>query len=1571
MPPPTRPPEDDWEAAPVGGFSAVEDDWIPVPPGGFQSTDVKPVEPGWLESLTGGLFGGADKAAAKPVEDDWEQVPPNGTFDPTAPGGSRFIRQGEAAPEKPAPGLWESFTGGLERGVSGAVQSGELLVNKMLGRSNEAGTEERPIAAEDIKPSEALTSPISKGVPWLAYQTGRAVPALAGAAAGGPAGAAGIMAGSGLGQFLSDFGPRYQEMVQQGKSEDQALTDSLKSAGVSGVATGASFGAFGLPGNFLKQLLIQPSIGGAETVLQNYLAGRPVTEGTGEALLGGGLGMVIPAAGHYLATRGRASSDISTRQGQTAGADIAPGTAQEPKPTSDVLTGDPQNKAVIGETGQREVGGEDLVTTGDRYAKPELTPRYTGTTEIPDVYRRPEYATPAYTGEPTSAKGPEDYGKRTPPRGAGGGMNVGEDPTVDSAFRRESTRAPVHELDPTVAHALEQVARSEPAASVRESPSAEPRTAPPETAPRAQAAEARPDDVLRGPKPARIPQTVGDQLRVREEANRLATQQAMESTRPPQRRDFRTTRSPDGTWALRNRAGDVLGDFPDLGAVHRAVAQMVRPPLQGAIRSGGRGRSGRPIETIRRGITEQEAVGRYPILERGFERATAPRLPSEQAPPLRQAVRRQTPFEKGAAKYSDQDLRDIGNRPSTAPDLRATIANELQRRQAVNVQQQPAAQRQVPPTAQRQPANELARLSNQELHARGMDPKTTTLQREAVIAELQRRQAAGVQQQPPAQQTIPPSAQRQAAPGGPGQRQPPPPPGGPPRQPPPAQRQPAQPRVDRTTVSDHQKGMFATIGRSFYPRGTTGFEGNVIRRKALGEWNRLKDVAAARLTNDLHVVANRMQLDPMATGPGSFRNFMRHMEGGNISQLPAGEQKLAQALRKGLDDVRNKLASMPKHAQMQFIQDYFPHMWESNQKLDSFLRGLGRSGSGSLKKRTHITYEDGIKAGLTPAGSNPIEMFSRYLDGIGTVVKQTQVMRDLEPWIHWNQPKTIAASGTPNAFTKNAPLPGYEPLNMPWAYRQRGPIQEQAWVPRDMAYTLNQAYSKGLREYAGPVVDAGMKIKNMHTAIELGGPMYHTTTVSMEALGSGFARAFRELGTGRLDRAATEFAKAIVAPKDAFPGSYGDHLVDVWQGKKQGTAQEMQIMEALEAANIHPVGLLHTGEFEMTQLRTYWDSYWRGAFPREFRETLDKIKAGGWGGSKEALALVPNQVARLMQTIAQPLFQYAIPRLKLSSMVKDMEQFLYHNPNTSKADLARMANRISNSIDSRFGEAVRDNLGMNKAMSDAGYLGLRSFAWTVLGPFREIAGGYQSLGKGLAKGEWRLSPKSAAYDPRIGYALAFPFTIGLVGSLINYARSGQFPQDWRDFFLPKTGGEVKSGGQDVPERMRIPGYHKDFIGYYFHPPGHEGSLLGGELKAKFAGVWSALAEQVMNRDWRDMPIVPPNPTIQEWLGYRGGHLASKLKPIGIQQLMEPGKKGSHLTLPEKFMGFGAAGAYIQNPKSTEKFATDKEQKLWEQKEKADNTIRRNQGLPQLPPRRLPKKEYARGGSVRTGYNAAR
>src|SRR6266566_3616401 len=67
-----------------------------------------------------------------------------------------------------------------------------------------------------------------------------------------------------LGQFHQDYGPQYREAVQNGESEDAALSAALSQAGISATGTGASFAAFGLPGSFLKQLLVQPAIGAAE-----------------------------------------------------------------------------------------------------------------------------------------------------------------------------------------------------------------------------------------------------------------------------------------------------------------------------------------------------------------------------------------------------------------------------------------------------------------------------------------------------------------------------------------------------------------------------------------------------------------------------------------------------------------------------------------------------------------------------------------------------------------------------------------------------------------------------------------------------------------------------------------------------------------------------------------------------------------------------------------------------------------------------------------------------------------------------------------------------------------------------------------------------------------------------------------------------------------------------------------------------------------------------------------------------------------------------------------------------------
>ena len=106
-----------------------------------------------------------------------------------------------------------------------------------------------------------------------------------------------------------------------------------------------------------------------------------------------------------------------------------------------------------------------------------------------------------------------------------------------------------------------------------------------------------------------------------------------------------------------------------------------------------------------------------------------------------------------------------------------------------------------------------------------------------------------------------------------------------------------------------------------------------------------------------------------------------------------------------------------------------------------------------------------------------------------------------------------------------------------------------------------------------------------------------------------------------------------------------------------------------------------------------------------------------------------------------------------------------------------------------------------------------------------------------------------------------------------------------------------------------------------------------------------MVEQAMNRDWRTLPIVPPHATAGEQLKYRLEAAGKKFTPIATQQRLQSPKEGSKISLPERFMGFGPAGKYLQDRPGYDKFSTDTEQRLWEQKERQDNKARRERGLP--------------------------
>jgi hypothetical protein len=897
---------------------------------------------------------------------------------------------------------------------------------------------------------------------------------------------------------------------------------------------------------------------------------------------------------------------------------------------------------------------------------------------------------------------------------------------------------------------------------------------------------------------------------------------------------------------------------------------------------------------------------------------------------------------------------------------------------------------------------DLTKLSDADLITRSKDPTKTKAQAKAITAELQRRVQAsmqpkagqGVKQgaktpsqtaQKTAQQAgKPPPTQTRVGPVPAGQTAaqahagvppgvqphqtavpPPAPPAVPSAHPAPG----AAPYVSRATASDLKEGLFASIGRLFYPRGESGFAGKLIQRRAMGQWNRIKDIAAARFANDLHQVANKMTMQ-------DFRNFMQKYESGNIGVLPPDQQRLARALKSGYDDVLARIQSLPATAQMLVVQDFAAHMYEQNAAFKQYFSGLGKSAAaGSLRKRTHLTYEDAFNAGLNPLSSNPIEHFARYIDGIGSFIQQKQIVDELERggWSYRWAGRSIGASGQPDPMVVPVkvgmrpigppPPPGYEPLVMPWTRKSLYPGGPEAsmYVPRDMAYTLNQAYTAGLR--GGPYEDITnflQRAKNIQTGWELGLSLYHATTEMNESLASGLGRGVRDLmagpqGWARLPKTLLD---AFKDPFDPIAGkySYGSHLMRVWADKTGtiGTPQERAMFEHFQNANIHPQNLLHAGEYEMTHLSTVYDGIMKGTFVKEWQNLIAATSQDPL--VSRYMTRFIHGVSQLMQTASQPLFRYVIPRLKLVSMMKDMQQYMYYNPHASYEDLDRVAARISDSNDNRFGEAVRDNLGMQRTIQDIGYLTMRSLPWTVLGPGREIVGGYLSAAKGAARPiaggkdfQWRVSPKDPNFDPRIGYAIAYPMSIGFVGALASKMMTGLWPWQhetantpdwWQDYLLPRTGETTRSGD---PERMRIPGYHKDFLGYAYSPI--------EEATAKLAGIWTMLGEQMTNETWwNQRPITPPDASLAEQLYYRGQHVAKHFAPISFQQF--GAQKDTGVPEPLKYLGFGVSGQKY-TPTGQQREQTTRE-KAWESRVRAE---------------KLDPTRFAQGGLV-TGYGAA-
>lgn len=645
-------------------------------------------------------------------------------------------------------------------------------------------------------------------------------------------------------------------------------------------------------------------------------------------------------------------------------------------------------------------------------------------------------------------------------------------------------------------------------------------------------------------------------------------------------------------------------------------------------------------------------------------------------------------------------------------------------------------------------------------------------------------------------------------------------------------------------------------------------------------------------------------------------------------------QDLADTMKAAFDKRMAKIQALPSHQQMSFVQDYFPHFWKDPAKAQQALQGSGgaaRQGSGaSLKARSVPTIADGLAMGLEPVTTNPLEATMRYVTSMDKFIAATEVLDTAKNagQVKYIQPKVMGASGHPNSF-QGVP-DGWKALEGRGSTNANG---AQAYAPEGFARVYNNWISRGIAEHGeefGTAYEAARRGSNAITALELGLSGYHVLTMMQESMVNSIANAVGYARKGMPVEAVKSVGKATVAPV-----SYalkGKKIQDIYLGLSPGTAEMQKITDLLTAAGGRAKGAEHAPDYNFSKTGSYWTAYRRGALKLQRAANRAAIQNSPVFGR---IGVYAKNIGRIMDTVAQPIFEVYIPKIKNAAFYENMSAWLKQNPNASREEQVKAARQVWDSVDNRFGELVQDNIFVDKLIKQMGMLSLRSWSWAVGGDVRELGGAARDIARAPFKKPTGTGPNEGKWTQKMDYAIALPVVYGTLSALYQGLKTGKPPGSIQDVLAPQTGGVDAATGQ--PERLMIPGYMKDVFGFIEHPV--------DEITNKTATAPKVLGQLATNEDWKRDPIFSPasdselNAPI--WLKQFWNYATETLGPISARNLAKGQKAGSNLSGIETMLGVRTAPRYLTDPEGYEQMMKGVHGRKWKQKEKRD---KKQQGL---------------------------
>ncbi len=643
-------------------------------------------------------------------------------------------------------------------------------------------------------------------------------------------------------------------------------------------------------------------------------------------------------------------------------------------------------------------------------------------------------------------------------------------------------------------------------------------------------------------------------------------------------------------------------------------------------------------------------------------------------------------------------------------------------------------------------------------------------------------------------------------------------------------------------------------------------------------------------------------------------DFIDKMENGK-SQSSPGLTRVAEELRKAIDERRDAIIALGTGKLDHFIEHYFPHIWEQKTKGNIWQRMFGRrplEGSKSfLKHRSIPTTKEGMswriynkdgniirlleheadaKAAierlgkdyslgepLTPVTTNPIELsllkireMDRYLMGQKVIVdlKDNKILK----FVRGNRPLPEGYAKIDDAFATV-----YGPRTKDGSATIRG----RYVAPEPVATVLNNFLSPGLR--GKPGFEAFRTAGALMNQAQLGLSAFHAMFTTLDAITSKFSLGVRQLSIKGQRLEGLKNIGLGISPYAA--------LQNVLRGKKflreyykpGSTDAEMQriVEQAVEGG-----------------YRAKMDSFYHSNAWESFTKAF---KAGNYPGAALRMPFATIDV------LARPIMEHLVP-LQKAGVIADMaaSEIKRLGPTATVDQFREAMAKAVDSVDNRMGQLAYDNLVWNRLVKDIGLVTTRSLGWN-LGTIREIGGGVSDvLGqtKKVVTGQLKGEP---LITHRMGYIVALPVVVMFYGGIYQYLRTGDWPEELKDYFFPRTGGTNANG---TPERVAFASYLKDIYAYGKHP--------GTTLSHKVHPLMSSIFDMLKNEDFYGVKIRNEGDPLVEQAKDTALYMVEQFLPFSIRNMQQRRENDEGIDRQlESFFGITPAPASVSQTKAEE------------------------------------------------------